>query len=175
MRLSNALFWIQCRSISAGFSESNWSEWTVYHSASKSTIKPDTLQHIWWKIGYKCNILMCSTVQERISTCGRNAIVKIGNGLTSVPPKKSIRDWHLYITQMETKWTEWYAMTSHVIAYRSTELLFGTHTFNYNCFFDYFNCVFTQIRCLSRLLFQLSAFALKNSRQYLDYVAYVHT
>ena len=66
--------------------------------------------------------------------------------------KKSIPDWHLYITQMETKWTEWYAMTSHVIAYRSKELLFGTHTFNFNCFFDDFNCVFTQIRCLSRLL-----------------------
>ena len=25
-------------------------------------------------------------------------------------------------------------MTSHVMAYRSTELLFGTHTFNLNCF-----------------------------------------
>ena len=66
--------------------------------------------------------------------------------------KKSIPDWHLYITQMETKWTKWYAMTSHVIAYRLTELLFGTHTFNFNCFFDDFYCVFTQIRCLSRLL-----------------------
>ena len=66
--------------------------------------------------------------------------------------KKSIPDWHLYITQMETKWTKWYAMTSHVIAYRSSELLYGTHKFNFNCFFDDFNCVFTQIRCLSRLL-----------------------
>ena len=53
---------------------------------------------------------------------------------------------------METKLTQWYAMTSHVIAYRSTDLLFGTHTFNFNCFFEDFNCVFTQIRCLSRLL-----------------------
>ena len=43
-------------------------------------------------------------------------------------------------------------MTSHVIAYRSLELLFGTHTFHFNCFFDDFNCVFTQIRCLSRVL-----------------------
>ena len=43
-------------------------------------------------------------------------------------------------------------MTSHVIAYRSTELLFGTQAFNSNCFFDDFNCIFTQIRCLSRLL-----------------------
>ena len=43
-------------------------------------------------------------------------------------------------------------MTWHVIAYQSTELLFGTHTFNFNCFFDDFNCVFTQIRGLSRLL-----------------------
>ena len=50
---------------------------------------------------------------------------------------------------METKWTKWYAMTSHVIAYRSFELLFGTHTFHFNCFFAYFNCVFSQIRCLS--------------------------
>ena len=43
-------------------------------------------------------------------------------------------------------------MTSHVIAYRSLELLFGTHTFHLNCFFEDFNCVFTQIRCLSRVL-----------------------
>ena len=43
-------------------------------------------------------------------------------------------------------------MISHVIAYRSTELLFGMHTFNFNCFFDDFNSVFTQISCLSRLL-----------------------
>ena len=42
-------------------------------------------------------------------------------------------------------------MTSHVIVYQSTELLFGTHMFNFNCFFDDFNCIFTQIRCLSRL------------------------
>ena len=43
-------------------------------------------------------------------------------------------------------------MTSHVIAYRSLELLFGTHTYHFNCFFEDFNCVFTQIRCLSRVL-----------------------
>ena len=57
-----------------------------------------------------------------------------------------------FISRMETKWTKWYAMTSHVIAYRSLELLFGTHTFHFNCFVDDFNCVFTQIRCLSRVL-----------------------
>ena len=67
--------------------------------------------------------------------------------------KKSIPDWHLFITKMETKWTLWYAMTSHVIAYRLLELLFGTHTFYFNCFFEEFNCVLTQIRCLSRVLF----------------------
>ena len=72
--------------------------------------------------------------------------------MCSLVKKKSIPNWHLYITQMETKWTKWYVMTSHVIAHRSTELLFGTHTFNFNCFFDDFNSVFTQIRCLSRLL-----------------------
>ena len=43
-------------------------------------------------------------------------------------------------------------MKLHVIAYRSLELLFGTHTFHFNCFFDDFNCLFTQIRCLSRVL-----------------------
>ena len=43
-------------------------------------------------------------------------------------------------------------MTSHVIAYRSLELLFGTHRFHFNCFFEDFNCVFTQKRCLSRVL-----------------------
>ena len=46
-------------------------------------------------------------------------------------------------------------MTSHVIAYRSLELLFGTHTFHFNCFFEDFNCVFTQILCLSRVLLDL--------------------
>ena len=53
---------------------------------------------------------------------------------------------------METKWNKWHAMTSHVIAYRSLGLLFGTHTFNFNCFFEDINCVFTQICCLSRVL-----------------------
>ena len=43
-------------------------------------------------------------------------------------------------------------MTLHVIAYRSKELLFGTHAFNFNCFLDDFNCVFMQISCLSVLL-----------------------
>ena len=39
-----------------------------------------------------------------------------------------------------------------LIAYRSLELLFVTHTFHFNCFFEDLNCVFTQIRCLSRVL-----------------------
>ena len=43
-------------------------------------------------------------------------------------------------------------MTLHVIAYRSKELLFGMHAFNFNCFLDDFNCIFMQIRCLSVLL-----------------------
>ena len=37
------------------------------------------------------------------------------------------------------RWTKWYTMTSHVIAYGSLELLFGMHTFNFNCFFEDFN------------------------------------
>ena len=43
-------------------------------------------------------------------------------------------------------------MTSHVIAYRLLELLLGTHTFHFNCFFEDFNCIFMQMRCLSRVL-----------------------
>ena len=66
--------------------------------------------------------------------------------------KKINTDWHLFITEMEMKWTKWYAMTLQVIAYRSLELLFGKHTFDFNCFFEDFNCVFTQIRCISRVL-----------------------
>ena len=46
-------------------------------------------------------------------------------------------------------------MTSHVVAYQSTELLFGTTHLILIAFFDDFNCVFTQIRCLSRLLLLL--------------------
>ena len=46
-------------------------------------------------------------------------------------------------------------MTSHVIAYRSKELLFGTHVFSFNCFLDDFNCVFMQIHCLSVMLLYL--------------------
>ena len=77
---------------------------------------------------------------------------------------KSIPDWHLFITQMEMKRTKWYAMTSHVIAYRSLELLFGTHTFHFNCLFEDFNCVFTQIRCLSRVLTSLlKSLGIKNT------------
>ena len=66
--------------------------------------------------------------------------------------KKLIPDWYLFITQIEMKWTKWYAMTSRVIAYRWLELLFGMHTFDFNSFFEDFNSVFTQIRCLSRVL-----------------------
>ena len=43
-----------------------------------------------------------------------------------------------------------YFIVLHVIAYRSVELLLGTHAFN--CFLDYSNCVFTQIRTLAVLL-----------------------
>ena len=43
-------------------------------------------------------------------------------------------------------------MVRNDIAYQSLELLFGTHTFNSNCFFEDLNCVFTQKCCLSRVL-----------------------
>ena len=58
-------------------------------------------------------------------------------------------------------------MTSHVIAYRSLELLFGTHTFNFSCFFDDFDCVFTQIRCLSRVLYYNREFFLTHQQHVL--------
>ena len=50
------------------------------------------------------------------------------------------------------------AMSSHVIAYRSKELLFGTHAFNFNCFLDDLNFISTQIRCLSVLLLRALIF-----------------
>ena len=93
--------------------------------------------------------------------CARYSLVKI----------KSIPDWHLFISRMETKWTKWYAMTSHVIAYRLLELLFGTHTFHFNCFFDDFNCAFTQIRCLSRVLSMVVRFSLLTAYRTLWYWA----
>ena len=83
---------------------------------------------------------------------GTDIFIKVEYIARSLVKIKSIPDWHLFISRMEKKWTKWYAMTSHVIAYRSLELLFGTHTFHFNCFFDDFYCVFTQIRCLSRVL-----------------------
>ena len=83
---------------------------------------------------------------------GTDIFIKVEYIARALVKIKSIPDWHLFISRMETKWTKWYAMTSHVIAYRSLELLFCTHTFHFNCFFDDFSCVFTQIRCLSRVL-----------------------
>ena len=53
---------------------------------------------------------------------------------------------------MEKKFDKWYGITSHVFAYRSKEMLFRTHAFNFNCFLGDFNCVFRQLRCLTVLL-----------------------
>ena len=92
------------------------------------------------------------SVFPRNTGLGNDIFIKLEYIARSLVKIKSIPDWHLFISRMETKWTIWYAMTSHVIAYRSLELLFGTHTFHFNCFFDDFNCVFKQIRCLSRVL-----------------------
>ena len=91
-------------------------------------------------------------VFPRNTGLGTDIFIKLEYIARSLVKIKSIPDWHLFISRMEMKLTKWYAMTSHVIAYRSFELLFGTHTFHFNCFFDDFNCVFTQIRCLSRVL-----------------------
>ena len=65
-------------------------------------------------------------------------------------------------------------MTSHVIAYRSLELLFGTHTFHFNCFFEDFNCIFTQIRCLSRVLMGCPPVRGNNPRALSSGLSYVH-
>ena len=92
------------------------------------------------------------SVFPRNTGLGTDIFIKLEYIARSLVKIKSIRDWHLFISRMETKRTKWYSMKSHVIAYWSLELLFGTHTFHFNCFFDDFNCVFTQIRCLSRVL-----------------------
>ena len=89
------------------------------------------------------------SVFPRNTRLGTDIFIKLEYTARSLVKIKSIPDWHLFISRMETKWTKWYAMISHVIAYRSLVLLFGTHAFHFNCFFDGFNCVFTQIRCLS--------------------------
>ena len=101
-----------------------------------------------------CRVSLSSyhSVFPRNTGLGTDIFIKLEYIARSLVKIKSIPDWHLFISRMETKWTKWYAMTSHVIAYRSLELLFGTHTFHFNCFFEDFNCVFTQIRCLSRVL-----------------------
>ena len=95
------------------------------------------------------------SVFPRNTGLGNNIFIKLEYIARSLVKIKPIPDWHLFISRMETKWTKWYTMTSYVIAYRSLELLFGTHTFHFNCFFDDFNCVFTQIHCLSRVLIEL--------------------
>ena len=92
------------------------------------------------------------TVFPRNTGLGTDIFIKLEYIARSLVKIKSMPDWHLFISRMETKWIKWYAMTWHVIAYQSLELLFGTHTFHFNCFFDDFNCIFTQIRCLSRVL-----------------------
>ena len=98
------------------------------------------------------------SIFPRNTGLGTDIFTKLGYMACSLVKIKSIPDWHLFISRMETKWTKWYAMTSHVIAYRSLELLFGMHTFHFNCFLRDFNCVFTQIRCLSRVLEHSNAF-----------------
>ena len=57
--------------------------------------------------------------------------------------KRESDDWHSCVTQMEMKWTKWYAMTAHVIAYQSAELLFGLLAFKFYYFLDDFDCVST--------------------------------
>ena len=96
---------------------------------------------------------------------GTDIYIKLEYITRSLVKIKSIPDWQLFISRTETKWTKWYAMTSHVIAYRSLELLFGTHTFHFNCFFEDFNCVFTQIRCLSRVLNMFKTYLLFSIHQ----------
>ena len=99
-----------------------------------------------------CKVSLSSKCFPRNTGLGTDIFTKLEYIARSLVKIKSIPDWHLFISRTETKWTKWYAITSHVIAYRSLELLFGTHTFHFNSFFDDFNCVFTQIRCLSRVL-----------------------
>ena len=101
---------------------------------------------------YFANFHFHLSVFPRNTGLGNDIFIKLEYIARSLVNIKSIPDLHLFISHMEAKWTEWYARTSHAIAYQSLELLFGTHTFHFNCFFDDFNCVFTQIHCLSRVL-----------------------
>ena len=100
-----------------------------------------------------CKVSLSSSCFSAKYWTGHRYFHKLEYNGRSLVKIKSIPDWHLFISRMETKWTKWYAMASHVIAYRLLELLFSTHTFHFNCFFDDFNCVFMQIHCLSRVLF----------------------
>ena len=106
----------------------------------------------WFERVYFAKFHFHHSVFSRNTGLGTDIFIKLEYIARSLVKIKSIPDWHLFISRMETKWTKWYAMTSHVIAYRSLELLFGMHTFHFNCFFEDFNCVLTQIRCLSRVL-----------------------
>ena len=127
----------------------------LFSSPAFLSIKLADFYCTWSKsrlVDISCSHPFCKVFPLKYLTGGDILFIKFELYCALTSKKKSIPDWHLYITQMETKWTKWYAMTLHVIAYRSTELLFGTHSFNFNCFFDDFNCIFTQIRCLSRLL-----------------------
>ena len=59
------------------------------------------------------------SVFPRNTGLGTDIFIKLEYIAHSLEKIKSILDWHLFISRMETKWTKWYAMTSHVIAYRS--------------------------------------------------------
>ena len=142
----------------------------IYSLPSSAFLKYQTsgFYCTWSKFHHLVDISACTLCKVSLSslcfsakywTGHRYFIHKLEWNCVLASKKKSIPDWHLFITQMETKWTKWYAMTSHVFAYRSSELLFGTHTFHFNCFFEDFNCVFMQIRCLSRVLFELWIFS----------------
>ena len=134
----------------------------IYSLPSSAFLKYQTRRFYYtWSISHPlfdiracklCKVSLSSFFRE-ITGLGTDIFIKLEYIERLLVKIKSIPDWHLFISRMEPKWTKWYAMTSHVIAYRSLELLFGTHTFNFNCFFNYFNCVFTQIRCLSRVLY----------------------
>ena len=59
---------------------------------------------------------MCSTVQEQITTCGQNAIVKIGER-TNIRPQKQIKN------EFATRCKNNYKLTPKVVAAQLTPLL----------------------------------------------------
>ena len=70
----------------------------------------------------------------------------------SLVKKKSIPDWHLFITPNGKEMDQMVRNDIECNCIPIVSIAFGTHTFNFNCFFEDFYCLFTQIRSSYRVL-----------------------